>query len=267
MKLIIVLLGCAVFPLVFAASPLLAPSPPMGWNSWDAYRTTVTEAEVKANADYMANKLKRHGWQYVVIDIQWSEPKPHTHGYRPNANLVMDGYGQLIPAPNRFPSAANGKGFTSLASYVHSLGLKFGIHIMRGIPRRALAANLPVWGTNLHAADISDKNSTCRWNTDMYGVDMSKPGAQAYYASIVKMYAGWGIDYIKGDDMAIPFHGLEIAALHKAIVNSGRPIVLSLSPGRLTSRKRHSTPRTPTYGESPATSGISGHRSAETSRS
>ena len=123
-----------------------APTPPMGWNSWDSYGTTVTEAEVKANADYMAARLKSHGWQYVVVDIQWSEPNPQTHGYRPNADLVMDEYGRLTPATNRFPSAAGGKGFRPLADYIHAKGLKFGIHIMRGIPRRAVAADLPVFG-------------------------------------------------------------------------------------------------------------------------
>ncbi len=225
------LLGSALLPITLAAATALAPTPPMGWNSWDAYGTTVTESEVKANADYMARNLKSHGWQYVVVDIQWSEPKPQVHGYRPNADLVMDQYGRLIPAPNRFPSATQGEGFTALATYVHSLGLKFGIHIMRGIPRRAVVANLPVAGTQLHAADIADKNSVCRWNTDMYGVDMTKKGGQAYYDSIVSMYAGWGVDYIKADDMATPFHGAEIAALHQAILKAGRPIVLSLSPG------------------------------------
>jgi hypothetical protein len=65
----------------------------------------------------------------------------------------------------------------------------------------------------------------------MYGVDMSKPGAQAYYDSIVAQYAKWGVDFIKADDMSRPYHKAEIAALHKAILKSGRPIVLSLSPG------------------------------------
>jgi alpha-galactosidase len=226
-----VVLTCSLISVAFAGTAPLAPTPPMGWNSWDAYGTTVTEAEVKANADYMSQKLKSHGWEYVIVDIQWSEPKPQVHGYRPNADLVMDQYGRLIPAPNRFLSVAEGNGFKALADYAHGLGLKFGIHIMRGIPRRAVAANLPILGTQVHAADIADKNSTCRWNTDMYGVDMTKDGSQAYYDSIVKMYAGWGVDYIKADAMAIPFHGPEIAALHKAILNSGRPIVLSLSPG------------------------------------
>ena len=209
----------------------VATTPPMGWNSWDCYGTAVTEAEVKANAGYMAEKLKQHGWQYVVVDIQWSEPKAQAHGYRADAELAMDEYGRLIPAVNRFPSSADGRGFKPLADYVHSLGLKFGIHIMRGIPRRAVKANLPVWGSKVRAADIADVYSVCPWNTDMYGLDMSRPGAQDYYDSIVKMYAGWGVDYIKADDIARPAHREEIAALHRAIQKSGRPMVLSLSPG------------------------------------
>ncbi|SPE37368.1 Glycoside hydrolase, clan GH-D [Candidatus Sulfopaludibacter sp. SbA6] len=214
-----------------AAADSPAPTPPMGWNSWDSYGTGVTEAEVRANAGYMAARLKSHGWQYVVVDIQWSEPNPQVHGYRPNTELAMDQYGRLLPAPNRFPSAANGKGFAPLADAIHRQGLKFGIHIMRGIPRRAVSANLPVFGASAHAADIADPQSICRWNTDMYGVDMSKPGAQDYYNSILQLYAGWGVDYIKADDIATPFHGEEIAALHRAIQKTGRAIVLSLSPG------------------------------------
>ena len=228
MRLVTCLLVAA---MSLAAADTLAPTPPMGWNSWDCYGTTVTEAEVKANAGYMASKLKIHGWQYIVVDIQWSDASAKAHGYRPNAELAMDEYGRLIPAANRFPSSANGAGFQPLADSIHKLGLKFGIHIMRGIPRRAVAANLPVAGSKVHAADIANQQSTCRWNSDMFGVDMTKPGAQDYYDSIVKMYAGWGVDYIKADDIAIPFHIDEIEALHRAIVKSGRPIVLSLSPG------------------------------------
>ena len=209
----------------------LAATPPMGWNSWDCYGTTVTEAEVKANADYMARHLKPHGWQYVVVDIQWSEPNAQAHGYRPGAQLAMDGYGRLIPAVNRFPSSANGRGFRPLADYIHGLGLRFGIHIMRGIPRQAVKANLPVLNSQAHAADIADTASICPWNTDMYGVDLSRAGAQDYYDSILKLYADWGVDYIKADDIARPAHREEIAALHRAIGKMGRPIVLSLSPG------------------------------------
>jgi hypothetical protein len=216
------------------ATDAVAATPPMGWNSWDCYGTTVTEAEVKANADYMAKHLKQHGWQYVVIDIQWSEPNAQAHGYRPGAQLAMDEYGRLIPAVNRFPSSAGGRGFRPLADYIHGLGLRFGIHIMRGIPRQAVKANLPVFAgvrEMARAADIADTASVCPWNSDMYGVDLSRPGGQDYYDSILKLYADWGVDYIKADDIARPAHREEIAALHRAIVKTGRPIVLSLSPG------------------------------------
>jgi alpha-galactosidase len=218
-------------PLRSAPQGQLAAAPPMGWNSWDCYGPAVTEAEVKANADYMAKVLAKHGWEYVVVDIQWSEPRAQAHGYRPDAELTMDGYGRLIPAPNRFPSSAGGKGFKPLADYIHSLGLKFGIHIMRGIPRQAARENTAVLGSNVCARDIANEKSICRWLTDMYGVDMTKPGAQAYYDSIAKLYAQWGVDYIKADDMTSPYHGDEIAALSRAIQKSRRPIVLSLSPG------------------------------------
>ena len=209
----------------------VAATPPMGWNSWDCYGTTVTEAEVRANAAYMAAHLKPHGWQYVIVDIQWSEPHPQAHGYRPGAQLAMDAYGRLIPAVNRFPSSADGRGFRPLADYIHRLGLRFGIHIMRGIPRQAVQADLPVFGSQAHAAAIADTASVCPWNSDMYGLDLSRPGAQDYYDSILKLYADWGVDYIKADDIARPAHRAEIAALHRAILQTGRPIVLSLSPG------------------------------------
>ena len=213
---------------------VLAGSPPMGWNSWDSFGTGVTEDEVKKNADYMASNLKSHGWQYIVVDIQWSEPNPKSHGYRPNAQLNMDEYGRLIPAVNRFPSAANGQGFKPLADYVHGKGLKFGIHIMRGIPRRAVDANLPIYGSKYTAAEVANKASLCPWNSDMYGVDTAK-GGQDYYDSILQLYASWGVDFIKADDMfgfgPTGDHSTEIEAVGQAIHKTGRPIVLSLSPG------------------------------------
>ncbi len=209
----------------------LAPTPPMGWNSWDCYGPTVREDEVKANADFMAAHLLRHGWDTVVVDIQWYEPAAQAGGYRPNADLIMDEYGRLLPAVNRFPSAANGAGFKPLADYVHSLGLKFGIHIMRGIPHRAVKANLPIFNTPYRAQDIADMGRICPWNDDMVGIDMSRPGAQDYYHSIFALYAAWGVDYIKADDMLYPYHVQEIEGVRRAIESCGRTMVLSLSPG------------------------------------
>src|SRR5215831_18702593 len=110
----------AIGATVPAVGQTIAATPPMGWNSWDAYGTSVTEAEVKANADYMSAHLKTHGWQYIVVDIQWAEQHPESHAYREDADLAMDQYGRLVPAVNRFPSAAGGLGFKPLADYVHS---------------------------------------------------------------------------------------------------------------------------------------------------
>jgi alpha-galactosidase len=217
----------------------LAPMPPMGWNSWDCYGPCVREEEVKANADYMAEHLKPHGWRYIVVDIQWYEPKARAQGYNNLAPLEMDSWGRLIPAVNRFPSSADGKGFKPLADYVHGKGLKFGIHIMRGIPRQAVKAKTPVkedtlsavLGKGYTAADVADPNSTCKWITDMYGVKPAHPGAQAYYNSIIQLYAQWGVDYIKCDDMSSPYHKEEVQLLRKALDKYGPNIVLSLSPG------------------------------------
>ncbi|MFT3781381.1 MAG: Melibiase subfamily [Nibricoccus sp.] len=210
-----------------------ASTPPMGWNSWDCFATTVTEEQTKAQADFMASKLKPHGWQYIVVDIQWYEPGAKNHDYRKDAVLTMDDYGRLLPAPNRFPSAANGAGFKPLADYVHSLGLKFGIHLMRGIPRQAVEKNLPILGTTFHAQDVADRVHTCPWNPDMFGVDMSKPGAHEYYDSVFAQLAAWGVDYVKVDDLSRPYfqNKPEIEAIRHAIDKTGRPIVLSLSPG------------------------------------
>ena len=216
-----------------SATVKLAPTPPMGWNSWDSYGPSVRENEVRANTDFMADKLKQFGWQYVVVDIEWYQPDAHAHGYIPRGRVTMDQYGRFIPSLNRFPSAANGAGFKPLADYAHSRGLRFGVHIMRGIPREAVDKNLPIEGSKYHAADIADKVNVCKWAgmEDTYGVDMSKPGAQDYYDSIARLYASWGLDFIKADDMSSPFRGPEIHALSIALRKTGRPIVLSLSPG------------------------------------
>ncbi|MGA2440249.1 MAG: glycoside hydrolase family 27 protein [Tepidisphaeraceae bacterium] len=203
----------------------------MGWNSWDCFGAAVTETQTRANADYMAEHLRQYGWQYIVVDIQWYEPLAEGWDYRPNAKLKMDEYGRLLPAGNRFASAANGNGFKAIADYVHSKGLKFGIHMLRGIPRQAVVQNTPIYGTHLRATDIVDKNSTCPWNGDMWGVDTSKPGAQEYYDALFQQYAAWGIDFIKVDDLSRPYHAGEINAIRNAIDRCGRPIIFSTSPG------------------------------------
>jgi len=209
-----------------------APSPVMGWNSWDCYGPTVTENEVKANADYMAKNMKKYGWQYIVVDIRWYVQNDKAHGYNEkDAIYVMDDFGRLMPSPVRFPSAANGKGFKPLADYVHSLGLKFGIHIMRGIPIQAVKRNTSILGSKAKAADIFSTEGQCPWLKDMYTIVAERDGAQAYYNSIFQMYASWGLDFVKVDDLSVPYHFKEIEMIRKAIDNTGRKIVLSTSPG------------------------------------
>ncbi len=216
---------------------------PMGWNSYDYYDTTVNEAQVKANADFMAAHLKEAGWEYIVVDIEWYAKDSGTmrdqYQYIPFGDEAIDAYGRLLPAENKFPSAAGGKGFAPLAEYIHHLGLKFGIHIMRGIPRIAAHKHLPVLGTDVTANQIADPSSICGWNPDMYGVRKDAAGAQEYYDSIINLYAQWGVDYIKCDDICNtnlyphnPYSAAhEVEMLHRAIEKCGRDIVLSLSPG------------------------------------
>ncbi|MDE6593033.1 MAG: glycoside hydrolase family 27 protein [Oscillospiraceae bacterium] len=206
---------------------------PMGWNSWDCYGASVNEETVRKNAEFMAKNLKEYGWEYIVVDIQWSNPTAKSHEYQPFTELYMDEYSRLIPSPERFPSSADGKGFAPLAEYVHSLGLKFGIHIMRGIPRQAVHRNTPLCGTTATAREIAKTSSICAWNTDMYGVDPEKPGAKEYYESIFALYAEWGVDFIKVDDICreLPHEETELVMLSKALQGCGRDMVLSLSPG------------------------------------
>ena len=206
---------------------------PMGWNSWDCYGAAVTEDIVRKNAEYMAKNLKQYGWEYIVVDIQWYEPAAVNHEYHPFTELCMDEYGRLLPAENRFPSAIGGKGFAPLAEYVHSLGLKFGIHIMRGIPRQAVHGDCKILGTNRTARQVAKTDSICKWNTDMYGLNPEKEGARAYYDSIFALYASWGVDFIKCDDIAreLPHEETELVMLSDALHSCGREMILSLSPG------------------------------------
>lgn len=213
--------------------------PPMGWNSWDCYGAGVTEDELLGNAEFMRDRLKQYGYKYVVCDIQWYEPAAKGNVYNNFADLCMDEYSRLIPAVNRFPSSVNGAGFKPIADKIHSMGLKFGIHIMRGIPRQAVHRNARIYGTTARARDIASQFSLCPWNTDMYGVDTEKRGAEEYYDSLFKLYASWGVDFVKVDDIANtefrpqnPYSAeKEIEMIRAAIDRSGRDMVLSLSPG------------------------------------
>ncbi|WP_263359469.1 glycoside hydrolase family 27 protein [Acidicapsa ligni] len=211
-------------------APIAAPTPPMGWNSWDAYGLTINEADYKANAQVLAS-FKSYGWNYAVIDEGWFLENPLNAGKPDTLKYTIDAYGRVTPALNRFPSAANGAGFKPIADYAHSLGLKFGIHIIRGIPKRAVKENLTILNTSLHASDAADTTDTCSWNPDNFGVKENAAG-RAYYDSLIALYAGWGVDFLKVDCIADhPYKADEIRMISAAIQKTGRPIVLSLSPG------------------------------------
>lgn len=216
-----------------------ATIPPKGWNSWDCFGAAVTEKQLKENADYMAKHLKPFGWEYIVCDIQWYEPNAMGNDYNNFTELNMDEYGRLMPAPNRFPSAADGRGFKDIAAYCHRLGLKFGIHIMRGVPRQAVHENCPIKGSSSTCREIAHHFSVCSWNTDMYGCK-NTPAAQDYYNSLFELYAEWGVDFVKCDDICVtefrkwdnPYAAYyEIEMIRNAINSCGRDMVLSLSPG------------------------------------
>jgi hypothetical protein len=207
-------------------------TPTMGWNSWDSFGASVTEAEFLDNARVLAERFLPHGYDLATVDIQWYEPGATSSWCRPFAPLVLDGNGRPQPAPNRFPSAAGGQGFAPLAAQVHRMGLRFGVHLMRGIPRQAVGLELPIAGSRWRCNEVADISSTCAWNTDMCGVKPDHPGAFDWYRAWIGQLAGWGIDFIKVDDIAAPnYHAGEVELIRRAIDAFGRPIVLSLSPG------------------------------------
>ncbi|MDR1762526.1 MAG: glycoside hydrolase family 27 protein [Dysgonamonadaceae bacterium] len=225
-----VIFGFDVFPQT-ADFQSWAETPPMGWNSWDCYGPTVEEHEVKANADYMAKHLKKYGWEYIVVDIRWFVENDKAGGYnQTDPRYVIDEYGRYLPAVNRFPSADKGAGFKPLADYVHKKGLKFGIHIMRGVPKIAVECRLPVKGTDISADQIYSPEMQCAWLKDNYTIK-DVAGGQEYYNSIIELYASWGVDFLKVDDLSHPYHKTEIEMIRKAIDRCGRKIVLSMSPG------------------------------------
>jgi alpha-galactosidase len=210
-----------------------AQTPPMGWNSWNCLDYRATEADIKIIADYMADNLLQYGWEYVVVDAGWYYPPEITcnDGKMMNIPQNIDEYGRLHPDVTKYPGSANGAGFKPLADYIHSKGLKFGIHIMRGIPWNAVAEDLPVLHSDLTAKSIADEQNVCEWNKSMLGIK-DKEGAKAYYFSLIKLYNDWGVDFIKADDMIRPLYEHELLGLSEAISKINPDIVLSLSPGK-----------------------------------
>jgi hypothetical protein len=236
------------------ATAAVAPTPPMGWNSWDAYGLTITEDQFRANVKVLNNYLKPFGWNYAVIDEGWFFFNPQDRPHPNTLVYAIDANGRYVPVPARFPSAgASGPSsvaapaaagdaksllstteatsFKPLGDWVHSQGLKFGIHIVRGIPRVSVQNNLPIANSVFHATDAADTADACPWDPTNWGVKDSSAG-QAWYDSLLSQYANWGVDLLKVDCIsANPYKADEIRMIRRAIDKTGRPIVLSLSPG------------------------------------
>jgi alpha-galactosidase len=236
-----------------AQQPTVAATPPMGWNSWDAYGLTITEPQFHANVDVLRDKLLPFGWNYAVIDEGWFFENPADRPTPAKLHYAIDPHGRYVPVPARFPSAVvsgaaaplaspadathklsatiESTSFTALGAWVHAQSLKFGIHIVRGIPRAAVERNLPIEGSSFHAQDAADTTDACPWDPTNWGVRDNAAG-QAWYDSLLRQYASWGVDLLKVDCIADhPFKLDEIEMIHRAIEKTGRPIVLSLSPG------------------------------------
>ncbi len=215
----------------------LAFKPPMGWNSWDCLGWGANENEIRAAADYMAKNLKYLGYEYIVIDQLWYGDSAATDfeafvhetiSTKPNYNL--DEFGRLQPDTSKYPSSKGGAGFKPLADYIHSLGLKFGLHLVRGIPWSAAEQNMKIKGTSYTTGSIAQPDKGCEWYDGFYGVDMEKPGAQEYYNSVFESFAEWGVDFVKADDMVnIP----EFEGISKASRSCGRKILLSAVPANI----------------------------------
>jgi alpha-galactosidase len=212
----------ATYTLLSGAT--LAPTPPMGWNSYDSFGASVTEADMIEQGEAVREMLQPFGWNYVVIDYRWYEP-----------GEPLDANGRYLPVTSKYPSATGSTGFKSLSDRIHALGLRFGIHIMRGVPRKAYDADLPIAGSSFTTRDAGNPNDPCPWDQHMWGVRGDTEAGQAWYDALLQQYASWGVDFIKIDDMlnndTRVFHQAEADAIRRAADKTGRTIVLSFSPG------------------------------------
>lgn len=206
-----------------------AAVPPKGWNSYSAFGSAVTEEHFIENCEIASRLLRPYGYRYCVVDIAWFAG---TSVDGRDINFQMDKFGRPQPLESRWPSAAHGAGFANVAKRVHSLGMLFGIHTMRGISRAAVTAHTPVYGfPNVTAADIVLPEQACPWYKSWLSINISHPAGQGFYNSLYTQYAAWGIDYIKNDCVYGNYAPIDIHGVATAITLTGREMVYSLSPG------------------------------------
>ncbi|KAH8972209.1 hypothetical protein BDL97_02G183900 [Sphagnum fallax] len=226
---------------VVHCSSNVATTPPRGWNSYDAFSWIISEEVFLKNARVVAEKLIPFGYEYVVVDFLWYRENDGTASTTRGKDFV-DKYGRPQPDPQRWPSSRNGQGFKHVADKVHNMGLKFGIHVMRGISLAAVDKNTLILnakgspdasGRSWTARDIALQGEECAWMRNSFTrVNLSCSGGQAFIESLYQQYADWGVDLVKhdcifGSDLVLD----EVTAVSQVIANTGRPIVYSLSPG------------------------------------
>ena len=237
LSLVLVLsLSCAVVSQTPASQ-----STPMGWNSWDAYGLTITEAQFRDNVKVMKAKLLPFGWRYAVIDEGWFFENPEVRKDESMLIYAIDRYGRYVPTPLRFhsagpqtrpegcatdakmrlPATVQETSFAALGERVHAQGLLIGRHIVRGVPRAAVERGLPTEGSGCHVQDAADTSDACPWDPTNWGVKDNAAG-QAWYDSLLRQYASWGVDLLKVDCISDhPYRAAEIRMIRRAIDKSG----------------------------------------------
>lgn len=230
-QMVMIMLWAAWASLAMGEPAAKTPTPPLGWNSFDSFGCYLYEEAAFANLEAFAKKLKPHGYEYFVVDGGWYGEYELQAGTRFPAekhasDVRYNEFGHYLPSKTYFPN-----GLEALKNRTHELGLKFGVHLMRGVPRKAYEENLQIKGTNVRVRDIAitAKEQNCGWCKYNYMVDMTKPGAQEWYDGLIQHIADMGVDIIKYDD--ITGYPAEVEAVANAIKKTGKPIVLSLSHG------------------------------------
>ncbi|KAM7487245.1 hypothetical protein LguiB_024729 [Lonicera macranthoides] len=236
------LMICRVFSDV--DQPERANLPPRGWNSYDSFCWTINETEFLQNAQLVVQRLIPHGYEYVVVDYLWYRRNVKGASTNSLGFDVIDEWGRMVPDPNRWPSSQGGKGFTEVALKIHGMGLKFGIHVMRGISFQAFDANTPILdttkgvayvegGRQWHAKDIGMEEQVCSWmNEGFMAINITLGAGRAFLRSLYQQYSEWGVDFVKhdcvfGEDLDLG----EITYVSDLLKELERPILYSISPG------------------------------------
>jgi alpha-galactosidase len=214
--------------LLVAPAPVLG-LPPRGVNTWDSFPNIADEARVLAMAAYMRDVLLPFGYDTLTIDGGW-------YNNASSGGMVLDAFGRPYPNTALFPSAADGRGLKSLAEKVDAMGIKLGAWTIRGVPRQAVEANLPIWNSSFTAHDAAVLDRNCSWDAQILGTNAPSPAADAWYASVAQLYLDYGLAFVKIDCMWPGSPGgqrfdEDVVAFATAFSSLAPGIPISWSPG------------------------------------